>query len=100
VILGVNVLFLVWLVTGVGGAASEVQDCEALVGQAKDLCEAENAGTAVGAGVGAFLIIALWAFVDVILGIIWLVTRKKEPQQVIVQQAPTQTQPTRPDLPD
>jgi hypothetical protein len=82
----------------VGGAGGEIEDCANLRGQARDLCEAENAGTALGAGIGAFIIIALWAFVDVILGIIWLVTRKKEPQQVIIQQAAQPSQPpTRPD---
>jgi hypothetical protein len=77
IILAVNVLFLVWLITGVGGAADQAEDCTALVGNAKDLCEAGNAGTAVGAGIGAAIILFLWALVDVILGILWLVTRPK-----------------------
>ncbi|HJR45870.1 MAG TPA: hypothetical protein VJ927_09720 [Actinomycetota bacterium] len=98
VILVVNMLFLIWLITGVGGAGEDIKDCANLRGQALDLCEAGNAGTALGAGIGAFIIIALWAFVDVSLGIIWLVTRKKESQQVIIQQSPPPSQPpTRPD---
>ena len=77
VILVINILFLVWLIAGVGSAGEEISDCADLTGQAQDLCEAENAGTAVGAGIGAFVIIVLWALVDIILGIIWLVTRPK-----------------------
>lgn len=77
VILAVNVLFLIWLITGTTGAASNVQDCSTLTGDALDLCNAGNAGTAIGTGVGVFLIIALWAFVDVILGVVYLVTRKR-----------------------
>jgi cytochrome b len=74
VILAVNALFLIWLITGVGGAASHIQDCSSLAKHAKDLCEAGNAGTAVGTGIGAAIIVFFWGFVDVILGVLWLVT--------------------------
>ena len=64
----VNILFLLWLIAGVGGTAA---NCEGLVGDELDICEA---GTAVGATIGAGLIIVLWVMVDIILGILWLVT--------------------------
>lgn len=74
-ILIVNVLFLIWLITGVSSASGEIQDCSTLAAQAKSTCEAGNAGTAVGTGLGVGIIILLWVMVDIILGIIWLVTR-------------------------
>jgi hypothetical protein len=77
VIVVINVLFLVWFIAGVGSAGSNVKDCTGLTGQALDLCNAGNAGTAVGTGVGAAIIIFLWAFVDIIMGIVWLVTRPR-----------------------
>ena len=99
-VLAFNLLMLIWLVAGVGGAAQEgITDCAGLAGRALSNCEAGNAGTAVGAGIGAAIIIFLWAMGDVILGVIWLVTRKKEPQTVIVQQVvrpPVATPPASP----
>ena len=47
-----------------------------------------DAAKAIGGGIGALLIIFLWVAVDVILGVIWLVTRKKEPTVVYVRQPP------------
>ena len=45
--------------------------------------------TAVGGGgVGTIMIITLWLAADVVLGIIWLVTRKKGPTIGYVQQPP------------
>lgn len=76
-ILIVNVLFLVWIIAAVSGNSGAIEDCSQLAKQAKDVCEAGNAGTAVGTGVGVFLIVVFWALVDVILGVIWLVTNKK-----------------------
>lgn len=69
-ILVVQVLFLVWIVAGVGDAAN---NCDGEVGDALELCQA---GTAIGAGIGVGIIIFLWAFVDIILGLIWLVTNR------------------------
>jgi hypothetical protein len=66
----VNILFLIWLIAGTGAAAS---NCEGLVGDELDICEA---GTAVGATIGAGIIIFLWVLVDIILGILWLVTNR------------------------
>ena len=69
VILAFNVLMLVWLISALAATSG---NCEGEVGDALDACET---GTAIGAGIGIFLLVAFWAFVDVILGVIWLVTR-------------------------
>ena len=72
VILIFNVLMLVWILTGVGSVAD---NCEGEIGSALEACEA---GTAIGAGLGAAFVIFLWVAGDVILGVIWLVTRKTQ----------------------
>lgn len=71
VIVVINVLFLVWIIAGIASVSDE---CANKVGQAKEACET---GTAVGASIGAGIIVFLWALVDMILGIIWLVTRPR-----------------------
>ncbi len=58
-----NALMLVWLVAGIRSA----NDCQAQ--QYVEACQA-------GVGVGAAFILVIWALGDVILGVIWLVTRK------------------------
>lgn len=63
VILGTQVLFLAWVILGIANANC---DSEEFVGA----CQ-------TGTGIGIFLIMMLWAFVNVILVTIWLVTRKK-----------------------
>ncbi len=68
IILIINVLFLIWIITGISSrpsatAALDLKTCQA----------ASDAGT----GIGVFLIIFLWVAADIILGIIWLITRKK-----------------------
>jgi hypothetical protein len=69
-ILAVQVVFLVWIIAGV----NEVSDnCAGEVGSAKELCEG---ATAVGASIGVGLIIFLWIFVDIVLGLIWLITNR------------------------
>src|SRR3954453_19209344 len=71
IILAINVLFLIWII---GGTSSAADNCDGEVGDALSACEA---GTAIGAGIGAAMIIGLWVAVDIILGIIWLITRPK-----------------------
>ncbi|WP_139220517.1 hypothetical protein [Trujillonella endophytica] len=71
VFLAIQALFLIWIISGVGDAAD---NCDGEVGQALDMCQA---GTAVGAGIGVALVIFLWVAVDVILGITYLIVRKK-----------------------
>lgn len=67
-ILVVQVLFIVWIVTGVSSVSDS---CSGLTGTDLDVCQA---GTAIGAGIGVGLILVLWAVVDVILLVVWLVT--------------------------
>jgi hypothetical protein len=63
-IIGTQVFFLIWVISGIAGANCEAEE---YVGA----CEA-------GTGIGIFLLIMLWAFVNFILLVIWLVTRKKQ----------------------
>lgn len=81
VILAINALFLIWIIVAVATNKS-TSDCNGLDQQTCD--NAKNAGTAIGVG----LVIVFWAFVDIILGILWLVTRRRQP--VIVYAQPPQ----------
>ncbi|MBT9554642.1 MAG: zinc ribbon domain-containing protein [Myxococcales bacterium] len=65
-----NILMLIWMIGGVG-AASKVASSAA--------SEAERAGAALGTGIGAMMVMSLWFFGDVILGIFLLLTRPKVP---------------------
>ena len=69
VILAVNALFLLWVIAG----AKTGNSCSNLTGDALTTCQAGQAGTAIG----VFLIIVFWAMVDIILGVIYMVTRKR-----------------------
>jgi hypothetical protein len=64
VFLAIQALFLIWIITGASAAA---ESCPP--GQ-EDAC-------AVGGGIGVIMIIFLWMAVDVILGIGYLIFRKK-----------------------
>ena len=77
IIVAINLLFLVWMIFGIAGVANS--SCQA--GMTQQNCDAAKA---IGGGVGAILIIFLWVAADIILGIIWLVTRKKAPTIVYV----------------
>ncbi len=71
VIVVINALFLIWLI---GGLASVADECAGVTGRDLEACEA---GTAIGAGIGAGIILTFWVLVDIILGIVWLVTKPK-----------------------
>jgi hypothetical protein len=71
IILAINVLFLIWVITAIAGASDTPADCGTL--SAEDCEAAEAVGTAIGTGI----IVFFWVAVDVVLGIIWLVTRPK-----------------------
>lgn len=64
--LAVQALFLVWVISGIASAGN-TGDCGTLDRQTCQ--DAANTGTAIGVGI----VIAFWAFVDVILGMIWLI---------------------------
>jgi hypothetical protein len=72
VVLVVQALFVIWLVAGVN-AASSGSDCSA--SSYRDSCEA---GQTIGTGIAIGIVIFLWALVDVILGVVWLVTNKSK----------------------
>lgn len=83
IIVAINVLFAVWLIGGIATAASKSgTSCNGLD---QKTCEAAQG---IGATIGAGLILFLWVAVDVILGVIWLVTRKKEPAVIYLQAPP------------
>jgi hypothetical protein len=71
VILVINLLFLIWVISAIASASGDATDCGTL-SQAD--C---NAANDTGVGIAVFLIIVFWAFVDVILGVLWLVTRSR-----------------------
>jgi len=68
--LAIQVLFLVWIIAG-GNSANDNVDCGTLSAQA---C---SDAAAVGTGIGIALIVILWVIVDIILGITYLIFRKK-----------------------
>lgn len=68
VFLAVQALFIIWLIAG-GSSASDTSDC---VGQYADACKT---GTAVGTGIGIFLILALWCIVDFLLAVGYVIYR-------------------------
>ncbi|MDT0379754.1 hypothetical protein RM572_13370 [Streptomyces sp. DSM 42041] len=67
VILAFNLIMLIWVITG----ATSGPDCSGKTGDALTTCQAGQVGT----GIGVSLLIVLWALSDVILGVLWLVTK-------------------------
>lgn len=63
-----NLLMLWWMIAGVGGAADTINTAGS---------EAEQAGAAIGTGLGAMMIMFIWVVGDVILGLFVLFTRPK-----------------------
>lgn len=64
-----NILMIIWLVTGLGAAGDAMNNT---------VNEAEKAGAAIGTTIGMGLILVVWAFGDIILGILVLLTRRKK----------------------
>lgn len=64
-----NILMIVWLVSGLGSSA-EVYNSAA--------SQAEQAGAAIGTGIGVMMILTLWVIGDIILGLFVLFTRPKK----------------------
>lgn len=71
VIVAWNVLMGIWLLYGLGTTGNQMASCASEVYQGA--CEA---GTTIGAGIAIGGILFLTAVVDVILGVIWHVTKK------------------------
>jgi hypothetical protein len=64
-----NILMLVWMLVGVGGASKQVAEAEN---------EAAQVGAAIGTGLGAMMILFIWVLGAVTLGIFTLLTRAKK----------------------
>lgn len=69
VFLAIQVLFLVWIISGVTATGP---DCGPNLSP-----EACQAAQGIGTGIGVALIIGLWIAVDLILGITYLIFRKR-----------------------
>jgi len=67
--IGFNILMLLWMIFGIGGAAETIDTAAS---------DAEKAGAAIGTGLGAMMIIFIWVAGDVVLGIMTLLTRPKK----------------------
>lgn len=70
VILAFNLIMLIWVVSAIAANAST---CSGLTGDALTNCKLNNVGT----GIGVTALIVLWALGDIILGVLWLVTRPR-----------------------
>ncbi|MNR35776.1 hypothetical protein D3C85_1536430 [compost metagenome] len=57
-----------WLIAGMRAATTAIDTAAS---------SAEQAGAAIGTGIGAVMIIGLWVFGDIILGLFVLLTRPK-----------------------
>lgn len=68
--LAVQVLFILWIVTGIANTASSPNDCGPSLDQ-QTCNDASDAGTAIG----VFLIVLFWCFVDFILGVGYFIYR-------------------------
>jgi len=69
VFLAIQVIFLIWIITGAMSGSGTPDDCGVLD---KETCnDAETAGTAIGVGI----VILLWALTDIILGITYGIYR-------------------------
>ena len=63
-----NVLMAIWLIGGVASSAYVINNT---------ISNTERAGTLLGTGLGASIILTLWVIGDVILGLLVLLTRPK-----------------------
>jgi hypothetical protein len=82
IIVGVNVLFLLATIFALSsGSGAAEQTCAGQtfdeVFTKQDCLDAANAGAAIGSGILVFGLLVVWALVDVILGVLWMVTRKR-----------------------
>jgi hypothetical protein len=71
IIVAWNLVMGAWIVAGLSSASG---NCAGEVGDALEACEA---GTAIGAGLAIILLMLLWALVDVILLVLFLVAKPK-----------------------
>ena len=80
-ILLVNLLFLV-LAIAVGASISETpEECQGLTGESLELCK-DVFGYVFGGYALLISVFILWAAADLVLGIVWLVTKKRKKNKV------------------
>jgi hypothetical protein len=72
VILAINALFVIWIISGFIATAETT--CTGMTGEELASCQGAEGW---GKGIAVVLIIMLWAFVDVILGVLYIVTRRR-----------------------
>ena len=75
-ILLVNLLFLV-LAIAVGVSTSTPEECQGLTGESLELCK-DVIGYVFGGYALLISVFILWAVADLVLGIVWLVTKKRK----------------------
>ena len=61
-----NILMLIWMIAGMSGASDSVSCAGS---------DAEAAGAAIGGAIGMGLLMGVWVFGDIILGLIFMFTR-------------------------
>ena len=78
VILAINALFLIWLIAGVRGATGDVPDDCFMAGMAKHWADCRAGNVLIAARIEVARNIILFSgFVDLILGVVWLVTNDR-----------------------
>lgn len=87
VIIVVNILFVLWIVAGVGG---EDNYCDVPENRGVLTIEECEAARDVGTGIGVLAIGGCWFFVDFILLVLFLVTQPKEKVVIYAEQQPGQ----------
>jgi predicted RNA-binding Zn-ribbon protein involved in translation (DUF1610 family) len=88
-ILIVQVLFVILIISAVTSTSG---DCSGLSGDSADMCKA---GTAIGLGIGFGFILFLWALIDIILGVTWMVTNKRSSASAVARQTGSVVAPTK-----
>ena len=68
VFIGFNVLMLIWMFSAMG----------VIVGMDAPSNSAEEAGQAIGAGIGFTFLLIIWGLGDMVLGIFVLITKRKK----------------------
>ncbi|MCP3423816.1 hypothetical protein [Nocardioides pinisoli] len=67
--LAVQVLFIIWIIAGIGSAGGDATDCGSL---SQETC---NDARDVGTGIGVALVVGLWMVVDFLLGVGYAIYR-------------------------
>ncbi|WP_340377389.1 hypothetical protein U5640_21480 [Streptomyces sp. SS7] len=72
VFLAVQILFLIWVITGIASNDDNPESCEGLTGDSLKLCEdAGDLGTTIGVG----FIVGFWVAADFILSLTYVIYR-------------------------